>query len=190
MFTPLLAVGALAVSSLLTPVGTPRQPASSRAAHARPGGLQPEDTDRLVGTWQRASPGQTVLYQWKFSHDGKYTWKFGTIVGPGANADSLPRSEEVETGTFKVTDGRLQLTPDTCRTSVRNRSLPGGGYTADLDAAPARAYSWSIRTGVDQQQVLKLADAGRAPSGSCLPIRRDTAFGFDYGDSGEFASVD
>lgn len=190
MFTPLLAAGALTVSSLLTPAGIPRQPPPSQTAHARPGSLQPDDIDRLVGTWQRASPNQAVLYQWKFSHDGKYTWKFGTIVGPGANSGSPPRTEEMETGTFTVTDGRIELTPDACRTEVRNRSLPGGGYTVNLDAAPARAYSWSIKTGEDQQQVLTLADAGRAPSGSCLPIRRNTAFGFDYGDSGEFASID
>jgi hypothetical protein len=190
MFTHFLAAGALAASPLLTSVGTPPQSPRQFPAHARPGERLTDELDRLVGTWQRASPGQSFLYQWKFSHDGDYTWKFGTIVAPGASAGAVPRTNEVETGTFKVDDGRIELTPRTCRTEVKNRSLPHGGYARNLGPAPPRAYSWSIKTGRNGQQVLTLTDAGKAPSGSCLPIRHQTAFGYDYGDSGEFASVE
>ncbi|MBC6461319.1 hypothetical protein [Actinomadura sp. HBU206391] len=71
-----------------------------------------------------------------------------------------------------------------------NRSLPRGGYATDLAPAPSRAYSWSIETGDTGQQVLKLTDAGAAPSGSCLPARHSTSLGYDSGDTGEFVSVD
>jgi hypothetical protein len=190
MFTHVLAAGALAASPLVIPAGTPPQSPQRFPVHAPPGERRTDQIDRLVGTWQRASPGQSFLYQWKFSRDGKYVWKFGTIVAPGANSGSPPRTDEVETGTFKVRDGRIELTPRTCRTEVKNRSLPHGGYARNLDPAPARAYSWSIRTGENGQQILTLADTGTAPSGSCLPARHKTALGYDYGDSGRFASVD